>query len=105
MTPGQFRTSLPLEVLPRVPADRQNSCLAVPVSGVGLALGVRYSSGPADQIPYGEGRAFAVGDHQVAVFRKRDGACAPCPQARTRAELADGQIDKKVVFCRSIERF
>jgi nitrite reductase (NADH) large subunit len=30
MTPGQFQTSLPLEVLPRVPADRAEQLLAGP---------------------------------------------------------------------------
>ena len=33
-----------------------------------------YRLGPADQIPYGEGRAFDVGGEQIAVFRKRDGS-------------------------------
>jgi nitrite reductase (NADH) small subunit len=71
------------------------------VSGVGLAPGVAYSCGPVDQIPYGEGRAFAVGDHQVAVFRKRDGCLralsAVCPHQG--GPIADGQIDNKVVVC------
>jgi nitrite reductase (NADH) large subunit len=30
VTPGQFRTSLPLEVLPRVPADRASELLGGP---------------------------------------------------------------------------
>ena len=71
------------------------------MSGVGLAPGVAYQCGPADQIPYGEGRAFAVGDHQVAVFRKRDGSLralsAVCPHKG--GPIADGQIDNKVVVC------
>jgi nitrite reductase/ring-hydroxylating ferredoxin subunit len=71
------------------------------VSGLGLAPGVAYSCGRVDQIPYGEGRAFAVGDHQVAVFRKRDGSLralsAVCPHKG--GPIADGQIDNKVVVC------
>lgn len=39
--------------------------------------------GPVDQIPLGEGRAFAVDGEQVAVFRLRDGSLralgAVCP--------------------------
>jgi nitrite reductase (NADH) small subunit len=71
------------------------------VSGVGLAPGIACSCGPVDQIPYGEGRAFAVGDHQVAVFRKRDGSLralsAVCPHKG--GPMADGQIDNNVVVC------
>ena len=50
--------------------------------------------GPVQAIPLGEGRAFAVGDTQVAVFRLRDGLRATqavCPHAG--GPLADGQID------------
>jgi nitrite reductase/ring-hydroxylating ferredoxin subunit len=68
---------------------------------VAEAAGVAYSCGPVDQIPYGEGRAFAAGDHQVAVFRKRDGSLravsAVCPHKG--GPIADGQIDNKVVLC------
>lgn len=71
------------------------------MSGVGLAPGVAYSCGPVDQIPYGEGRAFGVGDHQVAVFRKRDGSLralsAVC--SHKGGPIADGQIDNTVVLC------
>jgi nitrite reductase [NAD(P)H] small subunit len=71
------------------------------VSEASLAAGVAYSCGPVDQIPYGEGRAFAVGDHQVAVFRKRDGSLralsAICPHKG--GPIADGQIDNRVVLC------
>jgi nitrite reductase [NAD(P)H] small subunit len=71
------------------------------VIGTGLATGVAYSCGPVDAIPYGEGRAFAVGGHQVAVFRKRDGTLralsAVCPHKG--GPIADGQIDNKVVLC------
>jgi nitrite reductase (NADH) small subunit len=57
--------------------------------------------GPADEIPLGEGRAYAVGDDMVAVFRLRDGSLravsAVCPHRG--GPLADGQIDLKVVVC------
>jgi nitrite reductase [NAD(P)H] small subunit len=66
-----------------------------------MAAGVGYSCGPVDQIPYGEGRAFAIGDQQVAVFRKRDGSLralsAVCPHKG--GPIADGQIDDAVVLC------
>jgi nitrite reductase/ring-hydroxylating ferredoxin subunit len=57
--------------------------------------------GRLDEVPVGEGRAFALGDEQVAVFRHRDGRVsavdAVCPHSR--GPLADGQIDARVVIC------
>lgn len=57
--------------------------------------------GPAEQIPVGEGRAFVVGDEQVAVFRLRDGGvravAAICPHRG--GPLADGLIDGQQVIC------
>lgn len=57
--------------------------------------------GRVDQIPLGEGRAFAVGDEQVAVFRLRDGGlravAAVCPHRG--GPLADGLIDAQQVVC------
>jgi nitrite reductase (NADH) small subunit len=57
--------------------------------------------GPTDQIPIGEGRAFAIGDEQVAVFRLRDGGfravSALCPHRG--GPLADGLIDSQQVIC------
>jgi nitrite reductase (NADH) small subunit len=57
--------------------------------------------GPVDEIPLGEGRAYAVDGEMVAVFRLRDGSLravsAVCPHAG--GPLADGQIDNKVVIC------
>jgi nitrite reductase (NADH) small subunit len=57
--------------------------------------------GPLDDIPLGEGRAYAVGADTVAVFRLRDGTLralsAVCPHRG--GPLADGQIDLKVVVC------
>ena len=65
-TPGQFRTSLPLEVLPRVPV---RDAAAEPAVGSGRTPGARpdgahpdrqrrqteYQLGPVDQIPAGRG--------------------------------------------------
>jgi nitrite reductase (NADH) small subunit len=57
--------------------------------------------GPADQIPFGEGRAFGVDGEQVAVFRLRDGTLralsAVCPHKG--GPIADGTIDREVVMC------
>jgi nitrite reductase (NADH) small subunit len=57
--------------------------------------------GPVEAIPIGEGRAFAVGQRQVAVFRLRDGTLratqAQCPHAG--GPLADGQLDLATVIC------
>jgi nitrite reductase (NADH) small subunit len=57
--------------------------------------------GPVDQVPVGEGRAYAVGDEQVAVFRLRGGGLratqARCPHAG--GPLADGQLDPGAVVC------
>jgi len=57
--------------------------------------------GPLADIPVGEGRAYAVGDLQIAVFRLRNGTVratqAVCPHAG--GPLADGQLDDSVVLC------
>ena len=57
--------------------------------------------GPVEEIPVGEGRAYAVAGQQVAVFRLRDGSVravsAVCPHAG--GPLADGQIDDTVLVC------
>lgn len=57
--------------------------------------------GPVDAIPLGEGRASAVGEEQVAVFRLRDGTLratqARCPHAG--GPLADGQLDMTQIVC------
>ena len=57
--------------------------------------------GPVDAIPLGEGRAYAVDDEQVAVFRLRDGTLratqARCPHAG--GPLADGQLDPSTIVC------
>ena len=54
-----------------------------------------------DELPVGEGRAFAVGGEQVAVFRLRSGVLravsAVCPHAG--GPLADGQVDENVLIC------
>jgi nitrite reductase/ring-hydroxylating ferredoxin subunit len=66
-----------------------------PISGGSHVLG------PVDQIPLGEGRAFAVDGEQVAVFRLRDGTLrgvsAVCPHRG--GPIADGTIDRQVVMC------
>jgi nitrite reductase (NADH) small subunit len=57
--------------------------------------------GPVDEIPLGEGRAYAVGDKTIAVFRLRDGSLravsAVCPHLG--GPLADGLVDRRVVVC------
>jgi nitrite reductase/ring-hydroxylating ferredoxin subunit len=65
------------------------------------AAAVAYPLGPVDQIPRGEGRAFAVAGHQIAVFRKRDGCLRALSAVCTHqgGPLADGQIDNSVVLC------
>jgi nitrite reductase (NADH) small subunit len=54
-----------------------------------------------EEIPIGEGRALAVGDEQIAVFRLRDGSLralgAVCPHRG--GPLADGLLDGDVVVC------
>ncbi len=65
-------------------------------NGTGL-----YRLGPVDQIPLGEGRAFAVGDEQMAVFRLREGrlrALAAVSPHRG-GPLADGLVDGQQVVC------
>ena len=57
--------------------------------------------GPIDDIPVGEGRAYAVDGRQVAIFRLRDGSLraldAVCPHRG--GPLADGLTDAHVVVC------
>jgi nitrite reductase/ring-hydroxylating ferredoxin subunit len=57
--------------------------------------------GPVDEIPFGEGRAYAVDDRTIAVFRLRDGSLravsAVCPHRG--GPLADGLVDRRVVMC------
>lgn len=59
------------------------------------------SIGSVEDIPVGEGRAFAVDGEQVAVFRLRDGSVralgAVCPHKG--GPLADGLADNGVVVC------
>jgi nitrite reductase [NAD(P)H] small subunit len=63
--------------------------------------GRAYRLGPVETVPLGEGRAFAIGDEQVAVFRLRDGTLratqARCPHAG--GPLADGQLDLSTIVC------
>ncbi|OBA70687.1 (2Fe-2S)-binding protein [Mycobacterium sp. 1554424.7] len=57
--------------------------------------------GPIDDVPVGEGRTYAIGDRQIAVFRLRDGSLraldAVCPHRG--GPLADGLTDGRVVVC------
>ncbi len=57
--------------------------------------------GKVDDIPVGEGRAYAVEGRQIAVFRLRDGSLraidAVCPHRG--GPLADGLTDTRVVVC------
>lgn len=57
--------------------------------------------GSLNEIPVGEGRAYAVDGEQVAVFHLRDGTVralqAICPHRG--GPLADGLIDGAVVVC------
>jgi len=57
--------------------------------------------GPVQDVPPGEGRAFAVGGRLIAVFRLRSGTLRAvvgvCPHAG--GPLADGQIDENVLIC------
>ena len=57
--------------------------------------------GTLDDIPIGEGRAFAVDSTQIAVYRLRDGSLraisAVCPHKG--GPLADGLTDETVVIC------
>jgi nitrite reductase (NADH) small subunit len=59
------------------------------------------SLGPLDEIPVGEGRAYAVEGRQIAVFRLRDGSLraldAVCPHRG--GPLSDGLADGRVVVC------
>lgn len=68
---------------------------------VAPATGQVHRLGPADQVPPGEGRTFAVGGQQVAVFRLRSGrwygVSAVCPHRG--GPIADGQTDERVVLC------
>jgi nitrite reductase (NADH) small subunit len=73
----------------------------LPRSTGGTLPAGEYQLGPVSAIPLGEGRAYAVGAAQVAVFRLRDGSLrglsAVCPHAG--GPLADGQLDASVVMC------
>lgn len=57
--------------------------------------------GRVDEVPFGEGRTFAVDGEQIAVFRLRDGSLraigAVCPHRG--GPLADGLADDRVIVC------
>ena len=78
-TPGQFRT---------VAAAGRPAAGAGPMTdGDDRAARRSVNLGPLDQIPVGEGRAYAVDGEQIAVFRLRDGSlrAVSAPSARTAA--------------------
>jgi nitrite reductase [NAD(P)H] small subunit len=60
-----------------------------------------HAIGTVEEIPVGEGRAFAVDGTEVAVYRLRDGSlralAAVCPHKG--GPLADGLMDGRVVVC------
>ena len=60
-----------------------------------------HAIGSVEEIPVGEGRAFAVEGTEVAVYRLRDGSlralAAVCPHKG--GPLADGLTDGRVVVC------
>jgi nitrite reductase/ring-hydroxylating ferredoxin subunit len=60
-----------------------------------------YRLGPADELPAGEGRAYAADSDMVAVFRLRSGGLravsAVCPHAG--GPIADGLADAEIVVC------
>ncbi len=62
---------------------------------------MEHAIGKLAQIPKGEGRNYAVGDLQVAVFHTREGAVfatqAHCPHRG--GPLADGLTDGATVVC------
>ncbi|MGC4118822.1 MAG: Rieske (2Fe-2S) protein [Myxococcales bacterium] len=61
----------------------------------------RINLGPAERIPLGEGKAYRVGQRQVAVFRGRAGGLwatdARCPHRG--GPLADGLVGDAVLIC------
>ena len=101
VTPGQFRTSLPLEVLPQVPADGPSSCWGCLVTaGHRRPDSSTARAGRPDPARRGPGLRASDGE-QVAVFRLRDGSLralsAVCPHKG--GPIADGQIDDRIVLC------
>lgn len=60
-----------------------------------------YRLGPVSQIPFGEGRAFQVGEQKIAVFRPRGGGVyatqAVCPHRG--GPLADGLVGGTTLVC------
>jgi nitrite reductase (NADH) small subunit len=65
-----------------------------------------YALGKIDQIPPGEGRSFAAGEEEIAVFRTRAGGVfatqALCPHRN--GPLADGLVGDATVICPLHER-
>ncbi|MFZ2240243.1 MAG: Rieske (2Fe-2S) protein [Gordonia amarae] len=66
-----------------------------------ISTGTAVILGPMSDVQVGDGRAYAVGELQIAVFRLSDGTLratdAACPH--NGGPLADGQSDLGVVVC------
>ncbi len=66
-----------------------------------MSVGVSIDIGRVEEIPVGEGRAYAIDGTQIAVFRLRDGSLravdAVCPHRG--GPLADGLADDCVIVC------
>jgi len=77
--------------VPRVMIDRPTAS----------PIGHEAALGPLSQIPPGEGRVFAVGTVEIAVFHTRGGGTyavqAECPHRQ--GPLADGLVSCAVVMC------
>jgi nitrite reductase (NADH) small subunit len=62
---------------------------------------MRIHLGSIEQIPVGQGRCFMVGDHGVAIFRKRDGRLFAienrCPHLG--GPLSEGILGENQVVC------
>ena len=77
-------------------------CGTVPDGGGLMSIETTTSAvlGPMSDVQLGEGRAYAVGDRQIAVFRLSDGTCAqPTPPARTTAAPSPTASPTSVSSC------
>ena len=102
VTPGQFRTSLPLEVLPRVPSDRAEQLLGGCLVTAAQRAATGTGSVPSTRSRTARAGPSTVGGEQVAVFRKRDGSLRALSAVCTHkgGPIADGQIDDRIVSVR-----
>lgn len=79
----------------------EESSLAFTTSGVELQQPHTVDLGPLEFVPLGQGRAYVVGEHTIAVFRQRDGRLfatdSHCPHRN--GPLADGIVGGGKVIC------